>query len=351
MSPPVSASNVIVDLSSDTATEPTTAMKAAMTQAPLGDEQRREDPTTLALEERAASWLGTERALLLPSATMANQIAMALHAQSGDEILCHHTAHVFHYETGGAALIAGAQLHTLDGDNGLFTGDDVRAKVRADDPHLPRTRLVVVENTSNGGGGTVWPDDAYSSVVDACRAHDLRLHIDGARLANAAVARGVEPSHWGARADTVQLCFSKGLGGPFGAVLGLPDALFWRARRFKQTLGGAMRQSGMLAAAALHALDHHVDRLADDHRRAAAFAAFVDAHDDLELMPSSTNLVFFRVRRPGTCAPDVMRACTEQGVRMGLTLDERIRACFHLDVDDAGLDRAQRVVADVLAAT
>ncbi|MCP4500134.1 MAG: low specificity L-threonine aldolase [Deltaproteobacteria bacterium] len=336
----------LIDLASDTATRPTPAMKAAMCEAPLGDEQRREDPTTLALEERAAALLGTECALFLPSATLANQIAIALHCRSGDEVLCHKSAHVFNYETGAASMISQVQLQTLAGRKGIFTGEDVKNAVRDDDPHLPRTRLVVVENTSNGGGGTVWPDEAFASVVVVCRERDLKLHIDGARLMNAAVAHDVEPSFWGARADTVQLCFSKGLGAPFGAVLGMKEEDFWRARRLKQGLGGALRQSGIIAAAALYGLEHHVEKLSDDHRRAAAFAAFIDATDGLVCTDRGTNLVFFRVEKPGKTAAALLEYAAAQNVRLAQSLDGRIRACFHLDVTDEDVARAQQVLLD-----
>lgn len=340
----------LVDLVSDTATRPTAEMLAAMARAPLGDEQKGEDPTVNALQERAARLLGQESALFLPSATMANQIALALHCEAGDEVLCHRSAHVYNHETGATAIFARAQIQALDGPHGLFTGSDIEKRVRADDPHLPRSRVVVVENTSNGGGGTVWPDAYFDSVVESCAAHDLRLHIDGARLMNASIARDVPPSHWGARAHTVQMCFSKALGCPFGAVLALPKSQWMAARRKKQAMGGALRQAGVIAGAMLHALDHHVERIRDDHVRAQKLAHGLAALDGLAVENCETNLVFFEVEREDLDAAAFCKGLLPHGVRMGTSIDGRVRACLHLDVDDEGLERAIDAAREVLAA-
>lgn len=339
----------LVDLVSDTATRPTPGMLEAMARAPLGDEQKGEDPTVNALQDRAARLLGQESALFLPSATMANQIALALHCEAGDEVVCHRSAHIYNHETGATAILARAQVQPLDGPHGLFTGSDIKKVLRVDDPHLPRTRAVVVENTSNGGGGTVWPDAYFDSVVDTCREHELRLHIDGARLMNASIARDVPPSHWGARAHTVQMCFSKALGCPFGAVLALPRAQWKAARRKKQALGGALRQAGVIAGAMLFALDHHVERIRDDHVRAQKLASGLAELDGLVVEPCETNLVFFRVEREGFTPATFCTGLLEHGVRMGTTIDGRVRACLHLDVDDEGLDRSLAAAAAVLA--
>jgi threonine aldolase len=341
----------MIDLVSDTATRPTAAMKRAMSEALLGDEQKGEDPTTAALEERVAALLGTERALFLPSATMANQIALALHAGAGDEVIAHESAHVVHYEGGGTTMTSRAQLYTLDTPRGIFTGNDVLAAVRADDPHHPRTACVVVENTSNGGGGAVWPLDVYDDVAAVCADRRLALHIDGARLWHAAAALHVPLRRLTQGATSVQVCFSKGLGCPFGAVLALSSSLWPRARRFKQALGGALRQSGVITGAMLWALDHHRERLVDDHRRARAFADGVAAIAGVDVEATDTNLVFFSTARP---AKDVLAACAQRGVRFGAVAAtvspgrERLRACFHLDVDDAGVEAAVAAVAAAL---
>lgn len=337
-----------VDLISDTATRPTEGMLRAMCEASLGDEQKREDPTTLRLEERAAELLGKERALFLPSATMANQIALALSCGPGDEVVCHRTAHVYNHECGGTAITARAQVRPLDGERGFFSKDDVRRVLRMDDPHYPKTNCVVVENTSNGGGGSVWPDELFFGVADLCDAEGIALHIDGARLMNASVARGVAPTHWTSRATTVQMCFSKGLGCPFGAILAMPERLFWRARRLKQALGGALRQSGVIAGAMLYALEHHVERLAHDHARAKRLAEGLSALPGVEVEPVETNLVYFRVPEEKGGAAGFCERLLEEGVRMGPVGPERVRACTHLDVDDAGIERALAAAAKAL---
>lgn len=338
-----------VDLVSDTATRPTAEMLRAMAAAPLGDEQKREDPTTSAFEKKVALLLGQERALFVPSATMANQIALALHAGAGDEVLCHDSAHIYHYEGGATSMISRGQIMPLGGPRGFFRGEDVTKAIRMDDPHFPRTRVVVVENTSNGGGGGVWPESNFTEVVEVCQRHRLALHIDGARLMNAAVAAEVSPSHWGKRADTVQMCFSKGLGCPFGAVLAMSETRYEAARRFKQALGGALRQSGIITAAMDYALDHHVERLVEDHRRAQLLGKQLATHEGIRVAPVETNLVFFDVDRPDMTAADFCNALLKDGVRMATARDGRVRACFHLDIDDDALAHTLECVQRILA--
>jgi threonine aldolase len=340
----------VLDLISDTQTQPTPEMWDAMRRAELGDEQKHEDPTVNALQERAAGLLGQEAALFLPTATVANQIALALHCGPGDEVLCHRSAHVFNYETGFAAVVARVQLNPLEGAGGVFDAESVRARLRGDDPHLPKTGAVVVENTSNGGGGTVWPVDVFSGVADLCQEKGVALHLDGARLMNAAVKAGLPPSAWAARATTVQMCFSKGLGCPFGAVLAMPQAMWPRARRLKQGMGAALRQAGVIAGGMMHALDHHVERLAEDHRRAGEFAASLGEMEGLEVEDAPTNLVFFKVSRPGLSTDEFCGELLKMDVRMGSALGGRVRACFHLGVDDRGLEKAVAAVRSVMAA-
>ncbi len=337
----------LVDLFSDTATQPTEGMLRAMCNAPLGDEQRRTDPTVAQLEERAADLLGLHCALFVPTATMANQIAIALHCRPGDEVLCHRTAHVRNYEGGGNAANSGAQTYPLEGEHGIFSAEAVLAALRVDDPHQPESRLVVVENTSNGGGGSIWPDEEFSAVVRACRRHGLALHVDGARLMNAAVARGLTPSHWSSHADSVQVCFSKGLGCPMGAILGLGTAAEGRrARRIKQRLGGALRQAGVIAGAMLYALDHNVERLAEDHARATKLAQTL-AELPVELPPVETNLVYFRPT--GVAARDVAEQLRRRGILVSEMSGGFLRACTHLGIDDEGLDRACSALRELLA--
>jgi threonine aldolase len=336
-------SHAFVDLVSDTATRPTPEMKQAMCDATLGDEQKGEDPTVRALEERMAGLLGHESALFLPSATMANQIALCLHAGSCDEVIAHESAHVVHYEGGAVSHHSRAQLRLLATPRGLFTGDDVARACRTADPHFPASRAVVIENTCNSPGGVVWPLAQLDDVTQRCAQLGLSVHVDGARLWNAAAALRVPLSRLTGGTTSVQVCFSKGLGCPAGAVLALPRALWPRARRWKQSFGGALRQAGMLAGAMLYALDHHLERLVDDHRRARAFAdallALPGTPFDVEI--PDTNLVFFSPRDPHVTAVDVAARAMASGVRVGAVAGQnRLRACFHLDIDDDGVERA-----------
>ncbi|HEY4221767.1 MAG TPA: GntG family PLP-dependent aldolase [Myxococcota bacterium] len=340
--------STLVDLNSDTATRPSPEMKHAMFDAPLGDEQKGEDPTVRGLEDRMAQLLGMESALFVVSATMGNQIALALHAGAGDEIVCHRTAHVVNHECGGVSMTSRAQLHPLDTPRGIFTVDDVKRVTRVDDPHYPRTRCVVIENTSNGGGGSIWPLATYDAIADHCARDSIALHIDGARLFNASVGSGQSVARLVRGATTVQVCFSKGLGCPFGSVLAMPKALWPRARRLKQALGGCLRQAGVAAGAMSYALDHNVDKLAVDHRHAKQFAESLAGVAGLEMEPVETNLVFFRTQR----VPPAMlvERALAQGVRVSSAGPDRIRACFHLDVDDAGTERAVAAIRAAAAA-
>lgn len=339
-------SEEFVDLFSDTATQPTRAMREAMLSAPLGDEQRRTDPTVLALEERVARAVGKARAVLMPSATMANQVALALHCAPGDEVICHRTAHVINNEGGGLAANSGIQVMPVGGERGIFGADAVLDALRVDDPHQPASRAVVVENTSNGGGGSVWPDEAFFGVARVCQERGVPLHIDGARLFNAAVKRGVTPDYWGRHARTVQICFSKGLGCAFGAMLALDEDLEGRARRIKQRLGGSLRQAGIVAAGMSYALDHNVERLAEDHHRASRLAEALSRHDRLELSPVETNIVYFRCRQGK--AAELAAQLRENGVLVSQVGPQQLRACTHLGVNDAALERAIRAFSVVL---
>jgi threonine aldolase len=324
----------MIDLISDTATLPTPAMLQAMMSARLGDEQKGEDPTVNALQDEAASLLGCERAMMMPSATMANQVALLLHAGPGDEVLCHDSAHIIHYEAGGVSMHARAQLRALTGARGQFSVDTLMAALRADDPHHPVSKAVVIENTSNGGGGSVWPLANLDAIASAATAHGLAMHVDGARLYNAAVALGVPLARVAQGATTVQMCFSKGLGCPMGAVLGMPASMWPRARRFKQAFGGCVRQGGIIAAGMLHALHHHVTRLQDDHHRARTLAAAL-TNMGAAVEQVETNLVFFQTHKPVT---DLLARLRNHGVRLGRVAgSDRLRACLHLNISDDDL--------------
>ena len=329
-----------VNLVSDTQTRPTVAMRRAIGEAEVGDEQRLADPTTLRLQERVAELLGHEAALFLPSGTMCNLIAFRLHLRpGGDEAILAANSHPVGFEAGSLAAVNGAMTRQLDAPDGIFSGAAVEAAVRAPgDRYAPRSRLVSVEQTTNMGGGRVWPLAAVREVLEVARGHGLRAHLDGARLMNAVVASGDEPAAWAAGFDTAWLDFSKGLGAPAGAVLAGSRELMDEAWRYKQMLGGALRQSGILAAAALHALDHHVDRLAEDHANARVLAEGLAELPGVEIDLGSveTNIVIFRVEDAG----GFVAAMADVGVEVGALDGRRVRAVTHLDVDRAGVEAA-----------
>src|SRR5919108_4055237 len=343
----------MVKLYSDTQTRPTPGMREAIAGAEVGDEQRRADPTVVALEERVAALLGHEAAVFLPSGTMCNEIAIRLHIRpGGDEILLGRDTHPLRFEGGAPAALSGAVMTVVEGEVGMFTPDALDAAIRAHPPgdrYAPRPRLVCVEQPTNMGGGRVWRLAQVEAVLEVARSHGLRTHLDGARLLNAAVASGVDAATWARGFDSAWVDFTKGLGAPVGACLAGSAELIAEAWRWKQMLGGAMRQAGIVAAAGLYALDHHVDRLADDHTRARRLADGLAALPGVTLDPATvdTNIVIFSVPdAPGFCA-----ALSRAEVVM-LALDaRRVRAVTHLDVDDAGIERALEAAQDALRAT
>ncbi|MCG8358913.1 MAG: aminotransferase class I/II-fold pyridoxal phosphate-dependent enzyme [Kiloniellales bacterium] len=339
-----------VDLLSDTQTRPTPGMRAAMAEAEVGDEQRGDDPSVNRLCARVADLLGKEAALFLPSGTMANQVAILVHCAPGDEILAAELAHIFASEAAGVAALAGVQTRPLQAPTGIFTPDQVRAAVRPAKRNAPRTRLVALEQTVNRGGGRIWPLAAIEAVAEGAREAGLLMHMDGARLLNAAVATGIEARAFAAPFDSLWLDLSKGLGCPAGAVMAGTADFVERAWQWKQRLGGAMRQAGVLAAAGLHALDHHVARLAEDHDNARAFAARIAVLPGVRLDPAEveTNLVFFDLEDTGKSASDVAAALTADGVRIGVEGPTRMRAVTHLDVDRAGVEAAAEALSRAL---
>ncbi|MDA0184684.1 threonine aldolase family protein [Solirubrobacter phytolaccae] len=339
----------LVNLYSDTQTRPTSAMRTAMAEAEVGDEQRFEDPQVTALCARVAELLGMEAAVFLPSGTMCNEIAFRLHIRpGGDEAILHRTSHPIIAEAGGPAAFAGAMMYPLDTPLGMFTADDVRGALRRPgDRYSPRSRLVSVEQTTNMAGGRVWPLAQLRDVVAAAREAGLRLHMDGARLMNAVVASGVPASEMTAGFDTAWLDFTKGLGAPLGACLAGSAELIDEAWRYKQMLGGALRQAGIVAAGALYALDHHVDRLAEDHANAAVLARGLAELPGVTIDPDAveTNIVIFEHDDPeGLCA-----RLREQDVVMGAIGPRRVRAVTHLDVDAEAIQRALHALERVCA--
>jgi threonine aldolase len=334
----------VINLYSDTQTRPSAGMREAIAAAEVGDEQRGADPTTLRLQERVADLLGQEAGLFLPSGTMCNQIALRLHARpGGDELILARNAHPIIAEAGGAANNAQLMIQPIDSEDGIFTADQLRGAIRSPSRYLPRSRVVSIEQTTNMGGGRVWPPDAIGAVLEAAREHGLRTHMDGARLMNAAVASGRPASEHAGGFDTAWLDFTKGLGAPVGAVLCGSRELIQEAWRWKQQMGGAFRQSGIVAAGCLYALDHNVERLAEDHENARALADGL-AELGCEVIAPETNIVIFS-------APDgFARAMGERGVELSGTPDGRVRAVTHLDVDRSDVDRALREAKGLLLA-
>ncbi|RME95367.1 MAG: aminotransferase class I/II-fold pyridoxal phosphate-dependent enzyme [Verrucomicrobia bacterium] len=330
----------VIDLRSDTLTKPTTGMRAAIAAAEVGDDVFGEDPTVQRLEKRVAEILGKEAAMFVPSGSMSNQVAIRTHTQPGDEILVDETAHVALYEAGAPAALSGVMCHYLRGDRGRFTGADVRAAIRPANVHFPPTRLVVVENTSNRGGGSVWTLDQVRDVAQTARELGLRLHMDGARLWNACVATGVSEAEYAAEFDSVSVCFSKGLGAPVGSALAGSAGFIARARRFRKMFGGGMRQAGILAAAALYALEHHRSRLKEDHANAALLARGLAGLPGIHLDPATveTNIVIFDVA--GDHAARFVERLETVGVRMLAVGPGRVRAVTHLHISEADIQEA-----------
>jgi threonine aldolase len=336
-----------VNLLSDTQTRPSEGMRHAMATAEVGDEQLRIDPTVNALQDRVAELLGHEAALFLPSGTMCNQIGIRLHTRPGDEVVLERHSHPIIAESGGPAAHSGVMMQPIDGEGGMFTAEQLTASLRtAGDRYQPRSRLVCVEQTTNYGGGRVWEADRIRAVLDAARAGGLRTHLDGARLMNAVMAAGVAADEYAAGFDTAWIDFTKGLGGPVGACLAGSAELIEEAWRFKQMMGGALRQAGIVAAAGLYALDHNVERLAEDHDNARALAEGIAAIEGARIDPAQveTNIVIFQVDDPMA----VVQGLWSRDVWMGTMGPGRIRAVTHMDVDRAGIDRALAVLSEVL---
>jgi threonine aldolase len=339
---------VRVNLYSDTQTRPSAAMKDAMMRADVGDEQHGDDPTVDALCDRMAALTGKEAAMFLPSGTMCNQIAILTHCRPGDEILAHESAHIIANEGGGPGALAGAVVLGLRGPRGMFDSATLKASMREKRRNAPPQTLVEVEQTANAGGGSVWPVDLLTDVLTTAHGLGLKTHMDGARLMNAVVAAGVTAAEMTADCDSVWLDFTKGLGAPLGAVLCGSAAFIDDAWRWKQRLGGSLRQAGICAAACLYALDHNVDRLADDHANARTLARGLSQLPGLTVEEPETNLVFFDTRAAGLTADELAGRARLRGVMLSVVGTYRVRACTHLDVDAGGVALAVREIAGTL---
>jgi threonine aldolase len=341
----------VIDLRSDTQTKPSRGMREAMASAEVGDEQEREDPTVLELEQRVAALLGHEEAVYLPTATMGNQIALSILGERGTELVVEEKAHIMVSELAGAAAFSGLQTRGLPGYRGRLTPEQVRASTHADGSfHTPRTSVVALENTHNTAGGAVWPLDELGEVVETARELGIAVHLDGARLLNASVALGVEPAVIAEQFDTATLCLSKGLGCPLGALIAGRAELMHRARREKHRFGGAMRQAGIAAAAGLYALDHNVERLADDHARARRLGeGWAAAGLPVDLGQVETNFVQVDVGALGLGEWEAVGLLRDRGVLLSRTMKPGVlRAVTHLDVDDDDVAEALRLVPEAL---
>jgi threonine aldolase len=338
----MSAEPVSVDLRSDTVTRPTPAMRRAIAEAVVGDDVFGDDPTVKRLEQRVADLAGKEAALYVPSGTMGNQLAVNALTRPGDEVVLETESHIVLYEQGGLAANSGCLAHPVRGARGVVDPSVIDAAWRdaAADDHVARLSLLCLENTHNRHGGVIVPLAAMRSLAGAARARGMRVHLDGARLWNTSVATGVPVSDWAACADTLMMCFSKGLGAPVGSILAGPADVIRAARRTRKRWGGGMRQVGLLAAGCLHALDHHVERLADDHARAKRLAAGFRAAPGVRVEEPDTNIVIATLEHPALEQAAMLAALAERGVRMVAFGAGRLRAIVHLDVDDAGIDRA-----------
>ncbi len=335
------------DFRSDTVTRPTAAMRAAMAAADVGDDVWGEDPTVIGLQQRLAEMLGKEAALFVASGTMSNLIGVRVHCRPGEAMICEAESHVYYYEQGGYAQINGVIARPLQGQNGVLRLEQLECLPECDDPHFPRTRLLCLENTHNRGGGRIQPYGNVESLCAWARQRGLRTHLDGARLWNAAVASGIPLARWSQHFDTVNVCFSKGLGAPVGSALAGPRDLIREALRHRKVFGGGMRQAGVLAAAALHALDHHVDRLAEDHGNARKLAAGLRQIPGIRVAPEviDTNLVYFHLDPGPITAVELVARLRGRGILMHETGPRSIRAVTHLDVTAADVAAAIEAVA------
>jgi threonine aldolase len=335
-----------IDLRSDTVTRPTPGMRAAMQAAEVGDDVFGEDPTVNRLQERVAALLGKEAALFVPSGTMSNQICVKAHTQPGDELLCEVLCHIYNFEAGGPAVLSGVTCRTIEGDYGILDVSQLENKIRPINDHLVRTRLVCLENTHNRGGGRVYPLEKIEAISAWAHAHGLMMHLDGARLWNAVVATGTPAAEWARHFDSVSVCFSKGLGAPIGSALAGSREFVTRARRIRKLFGGGMRQAGVAAAAALYAVEHHVERLAEDHRNARVLAQAVADTPGLRLDPPDvdTNIVFIEVDPDLGTSKDVAAALKQRGVLIQTPAPQVLRACLHLDVSAAQAERAAEAI-------
>ena len=341
-----------IDLRSDTVTQPTAEMRAAIAECTVGDDVIGVDPTVIALQERIAEILGKESAIFMPSGTMTNQVALRVHCRPGDEFICEANCHIFNYEQGAFAQLSGLVAHTVMGDYGILQPDQLAGLIKPDDEHFVRTRLLCLENTHNRGSGRILPYELVTQICKDAHHSGLATHLDGARLFNAVAASQIAADQWAQHFDTVSVCFSKGLGAPVGSALAGPSEMIAEARRHRKLFGGGMRQAGVIAAAALFALDHHRERLAEDHDKAQALARAVTASEGLQLDPAEvdTNIVMFQVAPELCTGPGFVAALQEKGVLALAVGPQRVRAVTHLDVSTTQVEQAAEIISETAEA-
>ncbi len=335
----------MIDLRSDTVTQPTAEMRQVMLSAPVGDDVLGDDPSVNELEAYVAMLLGKEAAVYMPSGTMTNQVALRSHTQPGDEIILEAEAHIYYYEGGGPAALSGVSCRLLPGEGGIFSAAAVEQTLRPIDPHFPRTRLVCIENTHNRSGGRIFPLEVIREIAVVCGRNELQLHMDGARFWNACIAAKKTPKEYAEPFDTVSVCFSKGLGAPVGSALVGSAEKIATARRFRKMFGGGMRQAGMIAAGALYAVQHQFDRLAEDHNNAQRLASQLQGMKGILIDPNlvETNIVNFELSELG--AGEVVKSLAQEGVAVLATGPQKIRAVTNLMVSAEQIDRAVEAIA------
>lgn len=340
----------MIDLRSDTVTKPTSAMRQAMMAAEVGDDVFGEDPTVNALQEKAAQLLEKEAAIFVASGTMANQLSIKAHTQPGDEVIIEAGAHAMNFEGGAGAVLSGVQFWGIPGHRGIIDVSQVEAAIRPDDAHFPVSRLIIIENTHNRGGGTVFPLAKIKQIQELANRRGLRMHMDGARLWNACVASGISPAQYAAPFDSISVCLSKGLGCPAGSLVVGSKDFIKRVHRLRKMVGGGMRQIGFLAAAGIYALDHHIERLEEDHRKAKKLAQGLAEIKNIKINPADveTNILYFDVFPAERTAPEVVLSCRQKGLLLHATGKTRIRCVTHLDVSFADIDKALNVIAEVM---
>ena len=339
----------MIDLRSDTVTKPSPAMRKAMAEAEVGDDVFKEDPTVNKLEEYIADLLGKEAALYVPSGVMGNQICLNVLTEPGDEVICDREAHIFNYESGSPARLSGIQIYPLDGKLGILSAKQVEPYIRTTAYHMPRTKIIEVENTHNRAGGTIWPMDKIIDLKNLAKKHNLFFHLDGARIWNACVETGISPKEYASHFDTVSCCFSKGLGAPVGSIVAGTKDLIKEAFRVRKAWGGGMRQSGILAAAALYALQNNIQRLSEDHEKAKILAKAIDENPNLEIDMNSvqTNILIFTPLKMDI--DEAIKRCKEEGLLLLVGRVGSLRAITHLDVSFEDIDRAVEIIGEVFS--